>query len=283
MRKISPSVIAAIAVMAIATPGLSGQDWRSVTQMRQATGADDLLRVTIQYGAGTLELMPGAEGLLYRAMMRYDADAFEPEMTYRAGSLHLGLDDVRVRGRNVKSGELKVALGPTVPLDLRLEFGAARANVDLGGLRVRRFHLATGASETMLRIPTSNPVICELVDLNVGAAKFQAMGLGNLNTPRLDFAGGVGDVTLDFSGDWRSDMDANVRMGLGSLTLRVPRTLGLQVQKAGLLVGFDSEGLIKRGDVYYSENWEQAAHKLTVDIEAAFGSIRVAWIGAEQN
>jgi hypothetical protein len=72
-------------------------------------------------------------------------------------------------------------------------------------------------------------------------------------------------------------------MGLGSLTLRVPRGLGLQVRKGGLLVGFDSQGLIKRGDVYETPDWAQAEHRLTIDIEAAFGSIRVVWVDPDAN
>ena len=164
-------------------------------------------------------------------------------------------------------------------MDLSLEFGAAKAEVDLTGLHVQRLHLATGASETQLRIREPNPIVCEMVDLNVGAAKFDAVGLGNLNSRSLSFSGTVGEVTLDFSGDWRADMTASVRMGLGSLTLRVPRGLGVRVIKDGLLVGFDSEGLTKRGNSFYSRNWEDAEHKLTVDIDAAFGSIRIDWVG----
>jgi hypothetical protein len=276
-------LIGGLALLAASAGDAAAQDWRTITQMRQATGSDELLQVAVQYGAGNLQLGAGDPGLLYRATMRYDAEAFEPELEYRSGRLRLGLEDVRVRGRNIRAGELNIRLGPEVPVDVQLEFGAARANVDLTGLRVRGLRLATGASETVLRVSTPNTELCRLVDLDVGAAKFQAVGLGNLNAGRLTFSGGVGEVTLDFTGDWNTDMSATVRMGLGSLTLRVPRGLGLQVRKAGLLVGFDSQGLIKRGDVYESEDWTQAEHQLTIDIDAAFGSIRVAWVGPDDN
>jgi hypothetical protein len=270
-------ILTAAAMFAL--PALSSaQDWRSITQMRQ-TNSEEELRVVVRYGAGMLGIEPGNEGLLYKAALRYDAGAFQPELSYRSGSLRVGLDDIRVRGRNLRAGELKLQLGKSIPLDLSLEFGAAKADVDLTGLQVQRLRLATGASETRLRILEPNAVACELVDLDVGAAKFDAVGLGNLNTRRLEFSGGIGEVTLDFSGEWQADMTASVQMGLGSLTLRIPRGLGLRVTKGGLLVGFDSEGLTKRGDSFYSENWEDAEHKLTVDIDAAFGSIRVDWVG----
>jgi len=274
--------VAAAALLAWPGPARA-QDWRSITQMRQLTSDHEPLRVNIQYGAGTLEVSPGSAGLLYRASLRYDADAFRPEIDFHDGVLNLGLDDVRVRGRNVKAGEMKLQLGNQMPLDLHIEFGAARADLDLSGLRVQRFHLATGASETLLKFSKPNPEICELVELQIGAAKFQAIGLGNVNARVLDFSGGVGEVTLDFTGAWQQDLEARLKMGLGSLTLRVPRDVGMQVRKDGILVGFDSQGLIKRGDVYQSENWGSAERKLTVEIDAAFGSIRVVWIDADQN
>jgi hypothetical protein len=276
---------ALIAAALLGLPAGAGaqQDWRSITQSRQAGSSEELLRVAVQYGAGTLAIGPGAEGLLYKTTVRYDAAAFQPKLSYQTGSLHVGLDDVRVRGRNIRAGELNLLLGPTVPVELRLEFGAAKATVDLTGLRVRHLRLGTGASETILRVEEPNREVCEQVDLDVGAARFEAVGLGNLNARRLDFNGGVGDVTLDFGGAWTADMAANVRMGLGTLTLRVPRGLGLSVRKGGLLVGFDSQGLMKRGDVFYSEGWDNAEHKLSVDIEAAFGSIRVVWLDGKQN
>jgi hypothetical protein len=282
VRRLGASLVIAAALASPPVDLLAQQDWRSVTQSRQV-GDEELLNVAVQYGAGRLVLGRGSEGMLYKAMLGYDGQAFQPELTYRDGSLRVGMDDVRMRGRNVRLGELRLELGPTVPIDLRLEFGAARADVDLTGLRIRRLRLATGASETRLHVGAPNAEVCEVVDLDVGAAKFDAIGLGNLNAQRLDFNGGIGDVTLDFTGEWESDMAATVRMGLGSLTLRVPRGLGLQVKKGGLLVGFDSQGLIKRGDVFYSENWDDAARKLTVDIEAAFGSIRVQWVDGNHN
>lgn len=282
MRKLA-ALLVGLTGLAASAAGAAGQEWRTITQMRQTTPGQELLQVAVQYGAGNLDLGVGDPGLLYRASMRYDSEAFEPQLEYRPGRLHLGLEDVRVRGRNIRTGELDLRFGPDVPIDLQLEFGAARANLDLTGIPVRGLRLATGASETVVRVSDVNPVTCQAIDLDVGAAKFQAFGLGNLNSSQLSFSGGVGDVTLDFTGDWNTDMRASLKMGLGSLTIRVPRGLGVQVRKAGLLVGFDSNGLIKRNDVYQSEDWSSADHRLTIDIEAAFGSIRVAWVGPDGN
>jgi hypothetical protein len=130
----------------------------------------------------------------------------------------------------------------------------------------------------MLRVSKSNPVVCDNLTIEVGAARFEAVGLSNLNVKTLDVSGGVGEVVLDFSGKATQDMTAKIDMGLGSLTLRVPKNVGLQVTKESLLTSFDSQGMVKRGDSFYSENWNSAAHHVTVDLDAAFGSINVVWL-----
>ncbi len=270
--------LALLAAVALAIPGVaSAQDWRTITSMRQV-GREDQLTVNLQYGAGQLDLVPGRKGVLYRSTLRYDADVIQPHFSYRDETLKLSLEDVRVRGHNMKSGQLRLELGPDVPLDLDLQFGAARANLDLTGLPVRKLKVATGASETDMRIERSNPETCQELDLDVGAASFRAYGIGNLNPKRVDFSGGVGEVTLDFTGAASADMDVNIEMGFGSLTLRVPRGTGIRVRKSGLLVGFDSQELVKRGDMFFSQDWESARRRITFEVQAALGSIRVVWV-----
>ena len=52
--------------------------------------------------------------------------------------------------------------------------------------------------------------------------------------------------------------------------------------KEGLLNTFltslDSEGLVKRGDSYYSLDWDEAQYRVTVSVDAVLGGIDVVWI-----
>jgi hypothetical protein len=253
------------------------EDWQTFNTARQSAG-EELLHVKVEYGAGTLTMGPGARGQLYSANMRYDAGAFTPIHTYADGRLRLGFESANVRGRNMKAGHLAVQLAPDVPVELELQFGAAEANIDLGGVRIRQLDVQTGASRTTLDVAQPNRETCRSATFQVGAARFHATGLGNLRTERLSVQGGVGDVMLDFTGEWATSMTANVDMGLGSLTLRMPHGLGVRIVRTGRLSSFDSEGLTKRGEAYYSADWETADNKLTLTINAALGSVRVAWV-----
>src|SRR5690606_41890027 len=106
-------------------------------------------------------------------------------------------------------------------------------------------------------------------------ARSEAAGRGNPTAGAFSLEGGAGAVILDFTGAWSQDLEASVARGLGTLTLRFPTGLGVRVAKEGLLASFDSQRLTKRGSVYYSENWGNATHKLSLDLNAALGSIRV--------
>lgn len=269
-------LLAALILAAAAPAAATAQDWRTINFKRQLQG-EELVRVNVEYGAGRLTIGPGPEKSLFNATLRYDANVFRPKNRYSAGHLDIGIEGGSIKGRNMKSGRLDLLLGPNVPLELDLKFGAAAANIELGGLRISEAKVQTGASETHISVSKANPASCSSLIFEVGAAEFDAVGLGNLNCEEVRLSGGVGDVTLDFAGDLRVSPAVEIDMGLGSLTLRVPRGLGLSVRKSGVLASFDSQGLVKRGNVYYSEGFDRAERKITVNLDAALGSIKVQW------
>lgn len=267
---------ALLAAVLLVPSTLSAQDWHTVTQSRALADQSEL-RVDVEYGAGRFVVGAADAGVLYRTRLRYDADVFEPSLRYAGNRLRIGLEGGRIRGRSFRAGELNLALSPSVPLDLEFRFGAGEAELELGGLNIRSLDMATGASRTNLHVSRPNPDAARSVTLNIGAAQFAAYGLGNLNAEHIAVSGGVGEVLLDFGGEWRRDASAKIEMGLGSLTIRLPEGLGVEVRRKGILAGFDGQGLIKRGDVYYSENWDDATRRFRIDLDSALGTVRVAW------
>jgi hypothetical protein len=274
-------LLAAGAAVLMALPqGLDAQSWRTVTMSRQLSGEDDV-RVRVSYGAGHFKLRPADAGLLYRMHLRYDEDVFEPHADYEGNRLRLGVENIGNGihvGKNRSGGELDLQLGRNVPMDLDLEFGAVRADLDLGGLSLSRLELSTGASESTVDVSEPNDVDMRSASFEVGAADFTARRLGNLNARHIDVSAGVGEVTLWFNGGWRQDASVSIDMGLGSLELRFPEGLGVRLTKDSFLASLDSEGLVKRGDAYYSLDWDRADRKITIDLDAAFGSIKVVWV-----
>lgn len=278
-RALSAALLVAGALAAIPAAG-AAQDWRTTTMMRQR-GGEDALAVDLEYGAGSLTVQPGDDNALYRANLRYDAERFQPITDYRPGRLRIGMDShegLNLRDHDTSRARLDLSLARGVPLDLDFSFGAAEADVELGGLTIQKLKVSTGASRTNLRFSRPNPSGMETLEFEVGAAEFEATGLGSAHARELKLEGGVADVTLGFDGEWTGDAHLEVEMGLGSLTLRVPRDVGLRIRKDTFLASIDAPRMSKDGDVYVSDNWGQAEHKLSVEVDAAFGSISVDWI-----
>ncbi|HEX2190305.1 MAG TPA: toast rack family protein [Longimicrobiaceae bacterium] len=265
------------------------QSWRTVSSSRQAWD-EKALQVEVEYGAGRLRVSPADRPLLYQFQMRFDDSQVTPVTEYdrASGRLRLGMESRdRRRGIQVKnvSDEARADLHLTrdVPLDLELEFGAGESDIDLGGLSLQRLRLATGASDTRVSFRSPNRIRAETVKMEAGAASFEATGLGNARAARYEFDGGVGEATLDFTGAWDRNASAKVSLGIGALKLRFPRDLGVRIVKDSFLTSFDAPGMVKRGGAYYSRNWESASNRLTVELDAAFGSISVVWIDPQEN
>ena len=271
---------ALLAAGAVASPAVAQTSWRDVTTSR-LIGAESSVDVEVKYGAGALRIGPAATGTLYRMQLRYDEDAFQPVTEYQRGQLRLGVEGGNRRvqvGRDNDEGSMELELARGLPMALQLDFGAVRADLDLGGLALTDLELRTGASETQLDVSSPNTAKLGRARLEVGAAEFTARQLGNLNTTDLSVSAGVGKVRLELSGEWRQDATLDVQMGLGSLELVVPEGLGVRLVRQTFLASLDSEGLVKRGEAYYSPNWDNARRRVTVDVDAAFGSIKVLWI-----
>ena len=140
-------------------------------------------------------------------------------------------------------------------------------------------HVSTGASQTLVDVTEPNPIRMEYVEFAAGAAEFTARRLGNLNAEHIIVDAGVGEVSLDFTGEWQDGAEVEIDMGLGALELRLPRGLGVSLEKDSFLTSLDAQGMVKRDDTYYSVDWDDAAHRVRISVDAAFGSIKVVWVG----
>ncbi|MDQ3696496.1 MAG: cell wall-active antibiotics response protein [Gemmatimonadota bacterium] len=275
-------VIAAAAAFVAAPAG--AQSWRTVTAARQAR-ATDSMRVDIDYGLGRLTLGLAPAGLLYDLRMRYDEQRAEPVRAFDEASSKLTVGVRQLErgsaiwsGRRGHGGELALTMAAGVLLDLSLDIGATASRIDLAGLSVRSLRVRAGASETRLAFGAPNPVPLRDLSIEVAAAELDVRQLGNANAERVSVRCAVGDVELDLSGAWARDMHLELDLVLGSVTLRVPRDIGVRVRLNKVLASFDHPALVRRGDDYVSANFDAAPRKLTIEASTVLGSLDVLWL-----
>ena len=267
------------AMLVLAGTSLQAQQWREMEVSRQLRDSGEH-RVRVQYGAGTLMLTRAARPLLYHMQLRYDEDSGEPVHSFDTTTrrLTVGLDKQSIRlARSVRSnrGELTLALTNEVPLDLRLDLGAVKGDLDLTGLKLSGLSVASGATEMRIRIDTANSVEMEHLELDVGAASLRVDGVANLRASRIRANVGVGELVLDFSGEWVANSEATIDLALGHVELRIPADVGVRIEVDRFLSSFDRENFTKRGNAYFSRNWDDATHHLRLKFNAALGSIDI--------
>ncbi|UCF40886.1 MAG: hypothetical protein JSW43_00650 [Gemmatimonadota bacterium] len=263
----------------------TAQTWQSVSASRRVHG-EKRLRVDVEFAVGTFRLRPTEGNALYHADILYDAEFFEPRIEYDAerGRLDLRVTPEIENGLDLDYDDtdqhLTVELSRSVPTVLELKFGAARAELDLGGIPLERAEIKTGASESVVSFEEPNPIACDRLEVGAGAADFTLTQLGNARCRVIEVAGGIGDVTLDFTGQWDSAVDTRVEivMGFGDVNLRLPIGLGIEVDIDRLFAGFEGSGFVKRGSRYFSHDYDGAAQKLRLDIKAALGDVNVEWV-----
>lgn len=276
-----PGVAAALALALAALFGsaaaAAAQEWRSTTIMRQAADTDEL-EVEVGYGVGRFVIEP-TDDMLYRANIRYDAERFDPIVEYEEGRLHVGVEgnDGGMSSDTEEGNRLELVLGRGVPMTLDLEFGAVEADLDLGGLSVRGLEVSTGASQTEMSFSRPNPEPLEHARFDVGAAEFHVRGLGNANVREVSLHGGAADIRLGFQGEWSHDVDLDVEVGLGSVTVVVPGDVGVRIEKDTFLASVGGPRMHERNGTFYSENWDEARYRLRVEVDAAFGDFNVEW------
>jgi hypothetical protein len=267
--------------LSLAIPaGLAAQSWRTVESSRQLRDSAEH-RVQVKYGAGRIDVAGTNAPLLYAMTLRYDEASTTPLHRYDAEShgLILGVEGEKThfsRNSDEKAkGEMRLSLSNVVPIDLSLDLGATRGALDLGGLNLLSLRLDAGASDMVLDFSSPNRSRMRSFDVDVGAASLEAHNLGNANAGVVHVHGGVGSVDLDFGGSWTQDMSVGVELTLGKLTLHVPHDIGVRVEVEKFLASFDQQGLEKRGDAYYSENWDRAKYHLQLRAQTTLGGIEI--------
>lgn len=238
------------------------------------------LETTLDFGAGELELKSlSGPSNLFEGRFTFRPGRIEPEVRYSAsrtvGRLDLETHSIKkFFSDNDARNEWELRFSTEVTHAFDIDIGACEAKLDFTGLPIEELEFNLGAGDCEVFFHSPNPVEMKRIEINAGASELVIIGLGNARFQKMDFDGGVGDFTLDFSGEASGDRYAEISVGLGSIEIRFPPELGVRVHKDGALssVDFDPDLEEVSDGVWESSNYRTAKNRLVIDLSIGMGS-----------
>jgi N-terminal domain of toast_rack, DUF2154 len=233
--------------------GETQTDEINVPYPESPTGTTDL---TLTFGAGELNLQPGAGGALASGTATYNVAEFKPEITTNGNQVTISTGKQDLRGipnfgKNYNNTwDLKLG---DLPMRLDIKAGAYKGVMELGGLSLSSLNVSDGAAEVALSFSSPNKAEMDSLRYQTGASKVDLSGLANANFSDMTFKGGAGSYSLDFTGELKRDATVNVDAGLSSVTIIVPKGVSARV-------------LVDRGlsNVDISGDWEKSGNDYTL-------------------
>jgi len=245
----------------------------------------DPVDVDVVFGAGRLELEAGVSDELFSGTFRYNVERWDPEITYEVD--HLTVKQGGDEGDwGIPSGSIKnrweLEFSPEVPLTMDVRVGAGEGEFDLTDLRISGLDVVVGAGDYALRFDEPNPVAMDHLALDAGASKVEIVGVGHASPETMRIRGGVGEISLDLTGDWTRSSEIKVRAGAGALILRLPKDVGVEVETSGGLTNVEAFGLRQMGGTYTNDAFGETEIELRISVTTGVGNVRLIEEGTQE-
>jgi hypothetical protein len=229
-------------------------------------GGAKVLNTKIEFPVGNLGISTVSTRTT-KGVFKFHREKWEPEINYdkengegylrmsSEGSVSLDIGEPGNRGfDDDDQSDWKVVFPREVPHDLDVEMLAGNGDIDLEGSRLEEFEFSMKAGEVKIN-------------------------LRNTSVPDVEFKAIAGNATIDFSGKWRNDLRADIRGGFGSITLRLPEDMGVELEVHGILGQVDAPGMKRDHHRYTNKLFGETRHRLYLDVSGGIGDVEVEWVG----
>lgn len=200
----------------LATPGPEQTDQVAVPY--PASGQPTL---TISFGAGELDLAPGADQLV-SGTATYNIADLKPVVVTQSNAVEIRQGDLKTLTMPegvVNNWDLKLG---AKPMSLTIKAGAYAGKYEFGGMALTGLTVKDGAANVELSFAQPNPSQMAVLRYETGASNVKLTKLANANFGTMIFNSGGGDYTLDFSGTLNRDATVTVTSGVSNLIIVVP-------------------------------------------------------------
>jgi len=282
------SHIAPLLALTIAVPSgvLRSQETREIGRTTEKE-----LKVVVNTSFGSLHIARGDPGtVVVMESKKQKTGEFNCDYSVRnrVGYMDLTLGQGESGGEDsqgkkfhfadLKSGDWALKFSDAIPISFDLELGVGKGDLNLSGLQVKDLNLSTGASDVCLAFDEPNQSTIENLNIEAGVSKFEGRNLGNANFRHFKFQGGVGTFKLDFSGETAREVDLDVQVGMGLLTMVIPSGIGARVsyEKNWISRVECPDDFSPNGDSeFVSSNFDNAKGRMLIRIESGVGSVKI--------
>jgi hypothetical protein len=227
----------------------------------------------LSFGAGEVYLTPGAQDLLVDGTAKYNYSQLKPVIKTNGEDVSISSGEGKFNafpnfGDLTNRWDLKLGSAPT---DLTIEAGAYNGEFELGGLSLTGLTIKDGASTVTVTFSKPNESEMSILRYETGASTVKLIGLANANFGTLNFSGGAGDYTLDFSGELQRSAAATIDAGLCNIMLVIPEGVHAVVTVDGGAANVNAgTGWTQSGSVYTQEG---DGPTLTIVVKVGAGNL----------
>jgi hypothetical protein len=171
----------------------------------------------------------------------------------------------------------ELILGKGRPYALTIEGGASEAELELGGLPLRRLAVKYGAGRQEIEFSAPNPEAMDQLTVACGAASLEMECLANANFAEMTLEGGAAGYELDFGGVLRRDALVRINAAVSAVEMKVPASTPVKMSGEAVMGGIDTgDGFMKREGAWWNE--AAVAGKtpcLTIHARMTMGGVRL--------
>ncbi|PEJ60624.1 MULTISPECIES: toast rack family protein [unclassified Bacillus (in: firmicutes)] len=195
------------------------------------------LDVSLDLGAGSMNVSKGTKNWV-EGKAEYNNKSFKPDVSYKLKNStgDVKVDQSKHHLSKMKIGKIKsewdLKLSDKIPLDLNVNTGASKTNLDLRGLKLNKLNINAGVGELNVNlggnwknsfetnIKTGIGKTTVVLPSNVGVKVKLSKGIGKANVIDL-ISKGNGVYVNEAYDDAKIKLEVNMDIGVGEVTFKL--------------------------------------------------------------
>jgi hypothetical protein len=277
------TTLAGLGMAALMISTSAGRELKTDNRTIAAEGAKRL-EIKCEFGAGRLEIEPASMADAVKIDAEYNPDRVDLEVDYHVrgetGTLKVETDH---HGGNIRSEDnrLSLTLSDKFPTELRLEIGACKGDIELGGIPLTLFDLEIGAASGTISFSKPNPERMRRMNIDIGASAARLYNLGNANFELLKCGVGAASSRLDFRGEYHGESEIRLDVGVASADVILPADIPVRIESDGgwfSSIKFHHDNLDEvDDDVWESPGYDAAKDRILLKIDVGMGSVNLTF------